>query len=43
MADYKKISSDNLNANSPGSEGNDKDSDYSAVRANLLLSLAMSK
>ena len=31
MADYGETSSDNLNANSPGSEGNDKDSDYAAV------------
>ena len=43
MADYRKTSSDNLNANSPGSERNDKDLDYDSVRANLLLGLLMSK
>ena len=42
MADYGETSSDNSNANSPGSEGNDKDSDYGTVREKLL-SLVMSK
>ena len=43
MADYRETSSDNLNTNSPGSEGNNKDLDYGTVRANLPLGLAMSK
>ena len=37
MADYRKTSSDYLNANSPGSEGNNIDSNYGTV--NLLLDL----
>ena len=43
MTDYREKSSDNLNANSPGSQGNNKDSDYGAVRAKLLLGLAMGR
>ena len=43
MPVYGETSSDNVNVNSAESEGNDKDSDYGAVRANLLLGLAMLK
>ena len=43
MTDSGKGSSGNSSASSPGSEVNDKDSDYGVVRANLLLGLAMSK